>query len=496
MLSRQRGLGGAFVAIVLLLVAVVALASLGLSRLISTNRASEKSTAGLAQLADAMEQFVAATGRLPCPANPALPTTDANWGVEVVPSPNLGVCTHPDGTVPWMTIAAKADDALDAWGWKVSYRVFTGTAGTAGSLTQDGGASMVRCDTVEPTAGNATGVSGVKGGLCAPDPDPTGDTTLRSTVESMFLANKGMTVAEKAPSGAVLKTTLDVAYVLLSHGSTGVGAYSASGQRNSMPAVTGDEFSNTSASGPFVIKPFSEAGTEPTLAAHYDDRLVYRTLPDLVKRTKLGARNWPDAGNVVFNRSTLEATSLGTGFTPDATTGSVGQVSVTFSGVVATGVASSTPTDISFVEAGSYSGIGVAGGGSALIQSPANEFLIFQFADTTNTKFAATLGDFGTYGTFSEFVVFAFFSGGLGGTNVATKGGLGCNIDGGLASFSMDVGVAYDTVAIASAPAFDSATATFSGVSAFLVNEVTACRSTAVSCVTSLTTNPNTCVTF
>jgi len=487
----QRGVAGGLVVPDLLVIAVGFVASQFLSTVSTANRAGDQATAGLAKLAEAIEQFVASTGRLPCPADPALPETNAAWGDEAVPTPNEGACSFPAGAVPWRTIGARRDDAVDSWGWKVSYRVFSGTPGVAGSLTQANGVTMVECDTFEPTAGNVTALTGgtnVMGGLCVPN----ADTALRSSREPVFLANKGLRVTD-GPS----PQRSDVAFVLVSHGPTGLGGYTTAGNRNSLPAA-GDELNNTNAAGPFVIKAFSAPGTDPTTSAHFDDRLFYRTLSDLVRRTNLSARNWPEpvavgTSGVTFDRPTLEATSLGSGFTP-GTAGSVGQVTVSFVGVVdATGVANGTATNISFGEAGGYPGIGVAGGGSALIESPFNEFIVLQFSDTTNTKFAATLGDFGTYGTFSEVVVFAFFS---GGTNVATKGGLGCNVDGGLASFSMAVGTAFDSVAILSASAFDFATATFSGISAFLVSEVAACPSTATSCITSLTDFGNICSVF
>jgi Tfp pilus assembly protein PilV len=494
---RQEGLAGALVAVVLVIAAVIALASLALSRVTSTSRAGEQTSVQLASVADAIEQFAAATGRLPCPADPSLPTTNAAWGDEAVPSPNVGACTFPAGTVPWRTVGAKAGEALDSWGWKVSYRVFSGTTALAGSLTQENGATMVKCDTLEPTAGGATAVSGVKGGLCVPDPDPVGDTTLRSTRESAFLLNKGLALNEKSEAGAVVKANSDVAYLLVSHGPTGLGAYTSTGVRSTLPA-SGDELDNTNPIGPFVIKPFSR-GTDSSTPAHFDDRIFYRTLPDLIQRTKLGARNWAEslpAGStaLTFDRPTLEGTDLGAGFTTGAA-GSVGRVTVSFTGVVATGVGSGG-SDISFGDAGGFPGIGVAGGGSALLQSAVGELISFELSTNTNRKFAATLGDFGTYGggRYQETAIFAFLQ---SGTFIDFKIGQGCRIDGGLASFQMDVAGDFDQVIIAAYNALDTVDMSYdvADLSAFLVSDIAACPASATACVTSLTDFGNICTT-
>lgn len=495
MRSTQRGLAGALVAVILVLAAVIALATLALSRFSATSRAGEQTQNQLSALATAIEQFVAATGRLPCPADPTLATTDAAWGDEAVPSPNNGTCTHPNGTVPWRTVGAKTGDAIDAWGWKVSYRVFTGTAAVAGSLTQVDGATTVKCDTFDPDAGSATPLSGVRGQLCGPDPDPTGDPALRSTRESQFLANKGLSLTEKSDAGTI-KSTSDVAYVLISHGPTGLGTYSGTGSPSAPPSA-GDELNNTNAAGPFVIKPFSGEGIAATATAHFDDRLVYRTLPDLLRGTKLVARNWAEAlptGStaLAFDRSTLEGTSLGSGFTTGAG-GSVGTVTVNLTGVAATGYGTDN-SYISFDNAGGFPGIGVAGGASAMLESPLSELLSFQMVTTDNRKFAATLGDFGTYGggRYQETVIFGFLQ---SGTLIDFKIGQGCRVDGGLASFQMDVAGNFDQVVILSYHARDTSDSSYdvADVSAFLVSDIAACPASAAACVTSLTDFGNLC---
>jgi hypothetical protein len=257
-----------------------------------------------------------------------------------------------------------------------------------------------------------------------------------------------------------------------------------------MPAA-GDELANTSATGPFVIKAASAAGTDPDLATHFDDVVAYRRITALIKAAGVYARDWPEDITVTFDRPTVEA-AVGHSITPGA---SVGQVTVNFVGVVASGLTTAgTATDISYAETGGYGGIGVAGGGDAFLQSTASEQLRLTIAEK-GEKFGATLNHFGYYsGDIYEIVEFRFF---LAGVQVDDpKYAVGCNIDGGLASFDIDVGGTYDRVDITPFPAFDVSAGTLSGVTALLVTQIRACPASATTCATALATPANTCPYF
>jgi type II secretory pathway pseudopilin PulG len=464
MRSRQRGLAGALVAVVLVVAAAIALATLALSRATSSSARNKEVAAQFQVLDTALTQFVSANFRLPCPADPGLDTgAEARAG---------GACTSPTGTVPWMTIGARRDDALDPWSNKISYRVYTGVAG---SLVQDGGASMVNCDSED------TGPRDATTGLCVASPKDTGPTS--------FLASKGLTVND---AGTVRS---DAAFLLISHGSTGLGAYTAAGLQRDLPPTGGDERANTEASSTFVIKSFSAPGVDSATTAHFDDFLHYRRTEDLIRKAGVYARNWPEeAGTtptaVAFSQGVVE-TAVGGTVTPGS---AVGQVSVTFTGVVASNPVQGSTEQIGFDVVGGYGGIGVAGGGSSLLQSATGEKLRLSFTDSF-TKFGVTLNGFGYYsGQFFEIVEFRFR---LGEFEVGSpRYGVGCNIDGGLASFTMDASVLFDSIEIKSYPAYDLVAADFVGNTAFLVTEIKACPATETTCVTSLAAPGNNCAVF
>ena len=270
----QHGGVGIMILMLMVLLIVGYLASYSLYRVTTAGHERDQTTRVLAVAAAALDQFAAANARLPCPADPT-----ADTGLEAPSS--AARCSFDTGTLPWMTVGMKHEDGIDGWGRKLSYRVYTGNAG---SLTQPSGVSMVECDTVEPTAGNKTAVAASLGGLCVSN----ADYRLRSTTPANFLAGKGFTLTD---FGTVHN---DVAYVVISHGATGLGGYTVSGAQLAMPAGGGDELGNTNSTGAFTMRAFSDPDTAATSNAHFDDLLIYRTLPDLVQRAGLSARDWPE----------------------------------------------------------------------------------------------------------------------------------------------------------------------------------------------------------
>jgi hypothetical protein len=274
------------------------------------------------------------------------------------------------------------------------------------------------------------------------------------------------------------------AYVLISHGETAMGAYGVNGIQTTLPA--GDERNNLRATGPFTIKAFSDVDVAATFGTHFDDLLVYRRIPDLVSRVGLAARDWPERGSVVYDAPTVSA-ALGSPVTP----GALGRATLSFPGAQVSGVGSGgAAAELSFDTVSAYGGLGIAGGGSNLIQSSANESLRIDFGGIGRT-FGVTLADFGYYGFFiDEFVQFSFYK---DGALVGNFFGFGCNVDGGLASFSMDVGTDFNRVDIIPLPAIDFFFGTTGNITAFLVSEVKACPVGAASCRTSLDALPNRC---
>ena len=269
----------------------LALSQLGQRREVGDQQALTQQR--LLALRQALVNFASANGRLPCPASGAQDTGDA------VPNLQTVACTNPNGTVPWTTLGLPRDAALDAWGRKVSYRVFAGATG----LTRTDGASMVNCATTGTAAALAA-----NNYQCA----ATGTRTDPASVLTPT-RRRGLAVYDESQSTT---TVWQVAMVLISHGASGAGAWTTGGVQQALPLVANAVERanglvlnaaavpidpNTCPLPPAVMpaQPIchyrlnkSDATIALTANNHFDDQVVYVTFTDLFREAGRAARNW------------------------------------------------------------------------------------------------------------------------------------------------------------------------------------------------------------
>lgn len=200
----QRGFSLLELAVVLAVLGFLAALFLPITNTLMDNNRRSETRAKLDALEASLARFVMTTRRLPCPADGALPPTDANHGRE---SAGTGICTSNEllnGVVPWRTLAIPQDAATDAWGSLVSYRVWAGSA--TNPLTPAGGMDM---STLDPSSGS---------------------------VVANWLVSRGFRPCNASPcavgSAAELASKVSgngIAYFLISHGANKWGAFNASG---------------------------------------------------------------------------------------------------------------------------------------------------------------------------------------------------------------------------------------------------------------------------
>ena len=87
-----------------------------------------------------------------------------------------------------------------------------------------------------------------------------------------------------------------IAYILISHGSSGYGSYGNdfSGVRAPLPDILSKEYPNTQvpADNTYWKMTASETGISPESPMHFDDVIFYKKAKDLLDDTKLGGRGW------------------------------------------------------------------------------------------------------------------------------------------------------------------------------------------------------------
>lgn len=228
-INKDRG------AILILIVAIVLLLVLaGLTHYASrelSQRLDKKNVlqSKLDRLETALTNFVVQHKRLPCPADGRIASDAANVGIEI----SFPSCNQQQfGVVPWVTLGISEDDAIDIWGARISYRVDPALASSVTPLM-----NMSNCDV------SGTGSVAIDGTCRTPTPTCVANPTT-CTSPTTFLAGKGLDVWDGVggPAGWATRvnnriTGSGAAFLLISHGETGAGAYNRRG--NYQPGLIG-----------------------------------------------------------------------------------------------------------------------------------------------------------------------------------------------------------------------------------------------------------------
>ena len=347
--SRQRGaIAGA-----LIIVLVLSIFAFVLARLLAKDEPEleqdGRTRVNMQKISDALVAFASLNKYLPCPAL----GSDAT-GATAAPATANANCTDDAGVVPWVTLALRKEDSLDGWGHKISYRVFSGALG----FTRAGGVSMIDCN----TDATATGTS-----------VPTCDSSAaHTTAPGDFLHNKGI---------AVTGVANPLAFVLISHGSSGVGAYGAESNVRVLPPNGGDEWLNTQSTSPYKSDARSDPSVLATNVNHFDDVVTYLAFLDLVAATKLSARAWGVPGPLAsqsFSAASMAPYLNNPGYFTNPGDYRSTQQSINFGTVTVT---ASSGRNVSYGQANE--GIGAAGSNTASaanLNSGSSEFLDFSVA--------------------------------------------------------------------------------------------------------------------
>lgn len=294
----DRQAGGVLIAVVIALV-IVALAVFAKTLLQEVERKFDTQLAIRATLGNAdskidkaLTVFVTQNKRLPCPANGTTPSGTLNAGVEMLVAGICSPATQINGVVPWVTLGLSEEDAADPWHARITYRVQAELARNSAPLLMD----MSWCDSAGTPSGavglSLSCVSGCNGTAC--------------TNPLNFLYSKGLQVQDG--TGAWLNqpkplwtgmplppppNSSGAAYVLISHGPTGGGAYNAGGvlQPGSVALGT-NEILNRANQTLTVTTVFMDAAQNSASdSGHFDDYLSHPSIQTVLDRANLGARS-------------------------------------------------------------------------------------------------------------------------------------------------------------------------------------------------------------
>ncbi|MBL0142721.1 MAG: type II secretion system protein [Betaproteobacteria bacterium] len=241
----------------------------------------------LAGVETAIALFVSQHRRLPCPAIGTAPGTDANAGKEN-PDPPTGVCaaSQATGVVPWQALGLAEQDVTDGWGNRLTYRVSSDFVG-AGSM------NFTRCDPAG--AADRNGAVDITNGYCVnPSPPSSTFTPSEWTDPKNVTAGRGLDVKNLAGGttmNSALTPSTGAAYVVISHGENGEGAYNNQGvlQAGAGTASGTEEAKNAAnlALAPYYVDDFP---SYPASAGHFDDFVLRPSILTVATKAQLGPR--------------------------------------------------------------------------------------------------------------------------------------------------------------------------------------------------------------
>ena len=268
----------------------------GITRAVVSQQRYQTTRARMANIETALAVFVATNKRLPCPADGTLASTAGTAGTEVVASGagttrNCG--TQQNGVIPWVTIGVTASDAEDGWGGRFTYRV-------GPDLARDSSMDFTSCD----PAGSAL-VYASAPPYCNPGCSSTALTSCTTPANALTNDPRKGLVVENV-SGIVIMDPRSTAtppigngaaYVLISHGPEGGGAYSATGTLQSSSTAAGameqKNFANVAYSDPpstGAPTSFLVDDTVNSTAQHFDDVISRPGVLALAMKAQTGPR--------------------------------------------------------------------------------------------------------------------------------------------------------------------------------------------------------------
>ena len=279
----RRSKAGGFtlieIVVVLLIVGIMLAMAAAVTRGVAAAQKRSLTSTRMAAVDAALVQFVQQKRRLPCPADGKKSSADNTAGLEG--ARNAGGCTgnEQDGVLPWIDLGLSAADITDGWVRRLTYRLQPALGG-------DGGMDMSWCDPAGTEVGGTpracnTACTTAAIASCTPPSDSLATKGL--TVKNVA----GVTLMQPAPAG------IAAAYVLISHGETGGGAYLGSGAlATSTVDVDGDEEKKNYANLPYAAGNYyvDDTPMEASGASHFDDIVSRPSLMSVISKAGLGPR--------------------------------------------------------------------------------------------------------------------------------------------------------------------------------------------------------------
>ena len=272
-LRERRGFTLIEILVVIVILGLIMAMAAVLLRSVSATQKRSITSSRLANIEAALVQFVMQQRRLPCPADGT--QSASAGGAEVWAA---GACTtnQANGVVPWRALGLSAADATDGWDRRITYRV-------ASDLVAANAMDLSWCD--------PAGTGGLVAGAC--NATCTAGNPVNCTPPSTYLAGKGLVLRNLAgtivmnPAGS---PSTGAAYVLVSHGESGGGAYLDNGVLATSTTTDGTEEQKNYANAALGAYYVDDQTTDVGGTNHFDDVVLRPSVLSVANKAGLGPR--------------------------------------------------------------------------------------------------------------------------------------------------------------------------------------------------------------
>jgi prepilin-type N-terminal cleavage/methylation domain-containing protein len=324
-MTRQRGFTLIEMAVVLVIIGLVIGGGLMSIGPILDRTHSNQTNTNLDQAESALVLFVIRNNRLPCPADGSFLNNNAFYGMEnggAAPPTANGACTVAltNAVIPWRTLGLDDSYSVDGWGNRFAYFPANAQFGGTDTLVDNSSGVTAACG-ADPTGATCTlclsrttGAASASSRATLCDPTVPGATTTGLSPSypygnylPVYVAAQNPTSELTTPQPVVPITTANTnvaqaggraAYVLISHGRSGLYSWAKGGKQIKTQPSDGyvtKAFNETGTAGPagigFVQGP--TVGSWPpgpgTNAVYFDDIVRWRTPAMIIQLCGSGA---------------------------------------------------------------------------------------------------------------------------------------------------------------------------------------------------------------
>ncbi|WP_142849653.1 type II secretion system protein [Telmatospirillum sp. J64-1] len=264
--TRQSGFTLIELSIVLVILGIIITMGVEFAHSARDHRRFKTTETKLSTIEEALVLYAARHRRLPCPADATSGTGSAH---SMLSGNDVTGCANDQrrGIVPWIDLGLPKDAAIDGWGNFITYRVHADAA-----MDGTGSCTNISLDT-----------RGVDLQNCQP-----GSSELEARLEI------GLLILDGVGGNPVMDPDelTGAAYVLISHGSNGFGAYSATGSYRAFAANPNAAEQRNANNNPLGGNGNSDAYIDGRLGT-FDDLVRHASIMQVAWRANLRPRATP-----------------------------------------------------------------------------------------------------------------------------------------------------------------------------------------------------------